>query len=81
MIHISMKGMLTMIDEYRESQLSVNDKWCKGCGICVQYCPKKVLEISHGKVRINDLKECIRCRLCEQRCPDYAIFFRRKDNE
>jgi len=64
-----------MGDDGRQTQLSVNDKWCKGCGVCVQYCPKKILQVQHGKVKIINPKECIKCRLCEQRCPDYAIFF------
>ncbi len=23
----------------------INRDWCKGCGICVELCPKKVLEL------------------------------------
>ena len=23
----------------------INRDWCKGCGICVHFCPKKVLEL------------------------------------
>lgn len=70
-----------MGDDDQQTQLSVNDKWCKGCGVCVKYCPKKVLQVEHGKVKIINPKECIKCRLCEQRCPDYAIFFWRKADE
>jgi 2-oxoglutarate ferredoxin oxidoreductase subunit delta len=57
-------------------QLTVNGKWCKGCGVCVQYCPKKVLEVHHGKISIVNLEECIKCGLCEMRCPDYAIYLK-----
>ncbi len=50
-------------------------KRCKGCGICVEFCPKKVLSLSEvGKVVIDDETLCIKCKQCEQRCPDYAIF-------
>lgn len=61
--------------------LGVNIKWCKGCGICVQYCPKKVLELRHGKVYIAHQDQCIRCGQCEMRCPDYAIYLRGDSNE
>lgn len=53
----------------------INESWCKGCGICVEFCPKKVLEIDeNGKAFKARPDECIKCRLCEMRCPDLAIF-------
>lgn len=54
--------------------LYVEKDWCKGCGICVEFCPKDVLEINNGKIAIKNLDACIQCGLCELRCPDYAIY-------
>jgi 2-oxoglutarate ferredoxin oxidoreductase subunit delta len=52
----------------------VNRDWCKGCGICVAFCPKTVLELdAKDKVVAARLEDCIACRLCELRCPDLAI--------
>ena len=52
----------------------INSEYCKGCGICVEFCPKKVLELDdQGKVRIARPDECIACKMCELRCPDMAI--------
>ena len=31
-------------------RLIINEKWCKGCGICVAFCPKQVLVLKKGKV-------------------------------
>jgi 2-oxoglutarate ferredoxin oxidoreductase subunit delta len=76
-----MEGRLVMGSNSQEKQLFVNDKWCKGCGICVEYCPKRILEVKRGKVVIAKPDECIKCGLCEERCPDYAIFLRGKHNE
>lgn len=54
----------------------IREKWCKGCNICVAYCPKKVLSLRNGKVTAERPHDCIGCRLCELRCPDYAIEIR-----
>lgn len=52
----------------------INPKWCKACGICVEFCPKKVFEFTgDGKVRVAREEDCIGCRNCEIRCPDYAV--------
>ena len=52
----------------------INREWCKGCGICVHFCPKKVLTLDNeDKAVAVRLEDCIACRLCELRCPDLAI--------
>jgi len=50
---------------------------CKGCGICVDFCPMKVLEISNTSKLAPVLKDemkCTRCGVCEIMCPEFAIF-------
>lgn len=47
---------------------------CKGCSICVAFCPKKVLEVKNEKCVIARPDDCIYCGMCELRCPDNAIF-------
>ena len=55
-------------------ELVINRDWCKGCNICVHYCPKKVLELDkEDKATAARPEDCICCKMCELRCPDLAI--------
>jgi 2-oxoglutarate ferredoxin oxidoreductase subunit delta len=60
--------------------LIIKDR-CKGCGFCVEYCPKDVLALSEEFNRkgyhppeVVKTDECVNCNLCEMICPDFAIF-------
>jgi len=53
---------------------AINRDWCKGCGICVTFCPTQVLELDmKDRVTAARPEDCICCMLCEIRCPDLAI--------
>lgn len=55
-------------------EIVINRDWCKGCGICVKFCPTEVLELDRQEKSIVVRPEdCICCRMCELRCPDLAI--------
>jgi 2-oxoglutarate ferredoxin oxidoreductase subunit delta len=56
-----------------EKVLLLNVPWCKGCGICVGFCPTRVLKLKEGKCVIANREKCIFCGQCELRCPDNAI--------
>lgn len=54
---------------------------CKGCGLCVEACPKKILEIAkdrinkkgHNPARMTNQEACIGCAFCATMCPDCVI--------
>lgn len=72
---------VTILSTNRENiEVKLNKAWCKGCNICVAFCPKQVLGLdSNGKIEMLDADNCIKCGQCEQRCPDFAIFLGGKE--
>jgi 2-oxoglutarate ferredoxin oxidoreductase subunit delta len=53
--------------------------WCKACGICSAFCPKKVIGRDEaGAPVIERPEECVACRFCEIHCPDFAITIRER---
>ncbi|RJQ72791.1 MAG: 4Fe-4S dicluster domain-containing protein [Desulfobacteraceae bacterium] len=63
-------------------ELRIERLWCKGCGICVAFCPTRVLEMDAGDkavaVRVEDCTACGRCAL---RCPDLAITVEKEEGQ
>ncbi|HOE56080.1 MAG TPA: 4Fe-4S binding protein [Bacillota bacterium] len=76
-----MENKVLMPGEIDTGKIIINPAWCKGCGICVAFCPVKVLALENDKVVMTDVDKCTQCGMCELRCPDYAIYLGRKKNE
>jgi len=56
---------------------------CKGCGLCIEKCPKKCIAWSevlgvYGTPSVKANNECIACGICESVCPDCAISIEKK---
>jgi len=52
----------------------VYQRWCKGCGICVAFCPQHVFAIGEdGRAEAVQPEACSNCQLCDRLCPDFAI--------
>ena len=58
----------------KKQKIIIDREMCKGCRICVAFCPENVLELDdEEKVIVVSPEKCNACRLCEFRCPDMAI--------
>jgi len=63
------------------AKLTFKTDLCKGCGLCVDACPKKILVIAKEKinlkgyspVEVTDESLCIACAFCATMCPDTII--------
>lgn len=55
-------------------KITINEKWCKQCGLCVHFCSKQVLQMKPlGAPEVTSVENCIGCRQCEGICPDFAV--------
>ena len=63
------------------SKVTIDENRCKGCGLCVRACPKKIMQLSKTKLNekgyhpaeVIDQEACIACASCAWSCPDTVI--------
>lgn len=64
----------------KPGQVDIDQERCKGCGFCVEYCPREVLKMSlelspkgYNFAVVGDDSKCLACGFCELICPEFAI--------
>lgn len=63
------------------AKVTFDDDLCKGCGLCVAVCPKKILQLDQDRLNSRgyhpasciDQSLCIGCAFCAVQCPDSVI--------
>lgn len=63
------------------ADMRVNRDRCKGCGLCVDVCPQKIITIrkdirtqkGYCPAECTDKAKCTGCAMCFTMCPDCAI--------
>ncbi len=63
------------------NKLTFRTDRCKGCELCVSFCPKKILRLSPDKlnaggyhpIEVTEQEKCIACAFCATMCPDAVI--------
>ena len=68
--------------------IRIEENLCKGCGFCIDICPKNIfLESNHLNMmgymqpEIVNPETCIFCKKCELICPEMAIIVEKEDEE
>ncbi len=62
-------------------KVSFNYDSCKGCGLCISVCPKKIIFLDSKRINskgynpatVEKIEECIGCANCAMMCPDLVI--------
>jgi len=56
---------------------------CKGCNVCIHFCPREVLQSSRAanakgyhipEIVPGKEEACVHCQFCSLVCPEFAIF-------
>ena len=72
---------MNLQEKYYDIKLTFNSDLCKGCGLCVDACPKHLIVLAkdkinakgHSPAEITDQEKCIGCAFCATMCPDCII--------
>ncbi|MCR4431142.1 MAG: 4Fe-4S binding protein [Tepidanaerobacteraceae bacterium] len=59
------------------TKVEINEELCKGCGLCINFCPSKVLNYAdytnnkgYHPAKLINPEKCTGCTSCYLVCPD-----------
>ena len=56
--------------------LAVDRQACRGCGVCIDVCPHRVLRLDDQRIAMVDRDACMECGACQRNCAYGAITVR-----
>ncbi|MFO0840284.1 MAG: ferredoxin family protein [Phycisphaerae bacterium] len=63
----------------------VETERCKGCSLCIEFCPQHCLTLSEGHnamgyhvAELHNPSKCTACTLCAEMCPESGMTVYRK---
>ncbi|HBP38598.1 MAG TPA: 2-oxoacid:acceptor oxidoreductase [Clostridiales bacterium] len=63
------------------AKVEFQEDLCKGCGLCVSVCPRKIILLRQDKLNskgfhpagVDRMDQCTGCTICATMCPDSVI--------
>jgi len=63
------------------AKVTFREDRCKGCGLCIQVCPKKIIRENRDRINakgyfpaeVVEMDKCIGCAFCATICADCVI--------
>ncbi len=64
-----------------KGEVVIDERMCKGCGLCIEFCSRGVIAESKDKLTVLGMpvaevmhpEKCNACGVCAWMCPDFAI--------
>jgi len=63
-----------------KGSIQIDRELCKGCQVCIEFCPHKVIALfsnvnaaGYLPVKVDKPEECNGCGICAIVCPEVAI--------
>lgn len=63
------------------NQITINH-WCKQCGLCADFCPKKVFDYTAGHTPVHrQARGRVGCKMCQWRCRISPLRLKRRETK
>lgn len=71
------------------ARVSFREDRCKGCGLCVSVCPRKIIKLKTDQLNekgfnpagVEEMEKCTGCTFCATICPDNVIEVYREEKQ
>jgi 2-oxoglutarate ferredoxin oxidoreductase subunit delta len=69
-------------------KVNVNEKLCKGCYLCIRFCPVGVFvrsstigDLGYNIAEVQFPEKCTGCKACLLYCPDFAVAVEKENDK
>ncbi len=77
-----------MLKNKKNISIFIDERYCKGCDICVELCDKDVFTTAENINQqgyyipvVSHIENCSGCMICDLICPEFAVVLKQETNE